>query len=179
MPSQTGAIQDVCRAHEAQLAEYLTRMVGSPEVARKVSQVTFAHVQERYAHRRVLFPRALLFKIATLIAVTYLQRRRLASAADLGALTVDESAIGGAGGDEAGQPSDPERIGPCLAEAIKGLRPSLRQVFVMAHVEGKCRNELVAALAISERCLDKRLAKALRACRERLLARGIDLVEIA
>ena len=61
-----------------------------------------------------------------------------------------------------------------VAIAIKELPPSLRSVFVMAHVQGKSRKEIALALGISEKRLDKRMTKALKACRERPASWGIE-----
>lgn len=178
VPTQSGVIQDAYRAHEAQLFAYLMEMLGSPGVARDVSEATFAHVQARYASRRILFPRALLCKIATTLAVGYLQRRQLVPGADFRALIVDRSAIDSARGDGAEQPPDPERLARCVAEVIKCLWPALRKVFVMAYVEGKCHKELAASLGISEHLLERRMTRALATCRSRLHSQGIDLAEV-
>lgn len=62
-----------------------------------------------------------------------------------------------------------------LAAAIIGLPMKLRAVFVMAHVQRRSRSEIAAALGISERRVERRMVKALVACRESLAARGIDL----
>jgi RNA polymerase sigma factor (sigma-70 family) len=71
-----------------------------------------------------------------------------------------------------------DQIGQHLANVIKSLRPNLRKVFVMAHVQGKPRREIAAALGISEKRVDKRMTKALKACRDRLASQGIDLAEV-
>ena len=65
-----------------------------------------------------------------------------------------------------------------LATAIKELRPSLRKVFVMAHIQGKTRQEIAAALGVSEKCVDKCMTRALRLCRERLASQGVHLTDI-
>jgi len=62
-----------------------------------------------------------------------------------------------------------------VAAAIIGLPRKLRTVFVMAHVQRKSRGDIAAALGISERRVEKRMVKALVACRESLEARGVDL----
>lgn len=66
-----------------------------------------------------------------------------------------------------------------VAAAIIGLPRNLRAVFVMAHVQRKSRGEIAAALRISESRVDRRLTKALVACRKQLALRGIDLAEFA
>ncbi|MGH8300789.1 MAG: sigma factor-like helix-turn-helix DNA-binding protein [Steroidobacteraceae bacterium] len=45
-------------------------------------------------------------------------------------------------------------------------------------MQGKPRKEIAAALGISEKRVDKRMTKALRACRERLSSQGIDVAEV-
>lgn len=62
-----------------------------------------------------------------------------------------------------------------VAVAIIGLPMKLRTVFVMAHVQRKPRSEIATALGISERRVDRRMVRALVACRESLEARGVDL----
>ncbi len=61
-----------------------------------------------------------------------------------------------------------------IVAVIKELRPRLRQIFVMAQVQGKSREQIVAALGISERAFDRRMSQAIKACRERLASRGVD-----
>lgn len=65
-----------------------------------------------------------------------------------------------------------------IVAVVKELRPRLRQVFVMAHVQGKSRAEITAELGISGRSLDRRMTKALEACRVGLASRGVDPTDI-
>ena len=169
-------IERLCRAHEAQLLAYLTQMLGRPELAREVAQDTFERVHRMYRPEQVMFPRAMLFKVATNFALMHLRRRRLESAMILGSAGMEEVA------DEQGMGPDrqamADEIGQHLANVIKELRPNLRNVFVMAHIQGKPRKEIAAVLGISEKRVDKRMTKALRTCRERLCSQGIDLAEV-
>lgn len=169
-------IERLCRAHEAQLLAYLTQMLGRAELAREVAQDTFERVHRIYRPEQVMFPRAMLFKVATNFALMHLRRRRLENAMITGSAGMEEVP------DE--QRMGPDRqamadeIGQHLANVIKELRPNLRNVFVMAHVQGKPRKEIAAVLGISEKRVDKRMTKALRTCRERLCSQGIDLAEV-
>lgn len=54
-----------------------------------------------------------------------------------------------------------------LADAIKALPIRLRRVFVMAHVQRKPRAQIAAELHITARQVDRRLTRALVACRRR------------
>lgn len=169
-------IERLCRTHEAQLLAYLTQMLGRPELAREVAQDTFERVHRMYRPEQVMFPRAMLFKVATNFALMHLRRRRLESAMIMGSAGMEEVA------DEQGMGPDrqamADEIGQHLANVIKELRPNLRNVFVMAHIQGKPRKEIAAVLGISEKRVDKRMTKALRTCRERLCSQGIDLAEV-
>ena len=60
-----------------------------------------------------------------------------------------------------------------LAAAILKLRPALRIVFVMAHVQGKSQEEIAEVLNLSPWRVQKRMTKALSTCRESLLSEGL------
>lgn len=62
-----------------------------------------------------------------------------------------------------------------LAAVIIGLPRNLRVVFVMAHLLRQSHREIADALGISEGRVERRLTKALRMCRERLIRRGVEL----
>ena len=170
-----GFVERLCRTHEAQLLAYLTQMLGRPDIAREVAQDTFEKMHRMYRPDQVMFPRAMLFKVATNFALMHLRRRRLESAMIQGSAGMEEVPDHRLGPDRQAMA---DQIGQHLANVIKELRPNLRKVFVMAHVQGKPRKEIAAALGISEKRVDKRMTKALRACRERLSSQGIDLAEV-
>ncbi|MDE2451114.1 MAG: RNA polymerase sigma factor [Gammaproteobacteria bacterium] len=168
-------MERLCRTHEAQLLAYLTQMLGRPEVAREVAQDTFEKVHRMYRPEQVMFPRAMLFKVATNFALMHLRRRRLENATIMGSAGMEEVPDDRMGPD---RQAIADQIGRHLSSVIKQLRPNLRKVFVMAHVQGKPRKEIAAALGISEKRVDKRMTKALKACRDRLSSQGIDLAEV-
>jgi RNA polymerase sigma factor (sigma-70 family) len=168
-------VERLCRMHEAQLLAYLTQMLGRPDIAREVAQDTFERMHRVYRPDQVMFPRAMLFKVATNFALMHLRRRRLESAMIIGSAGMEEVPDHRMGPDRQAMA---DQIGQYLSMVIKGLRPNLRNVFVMAHVQGKPRKEIAAALGISERRVDKRMTRALKACRDRLSSHGIDLAEV-
>jgi RNA polymerase sigma factor (sigma-70 family) len=168
-------VERLCRTHEAQLLAYLTQMLGRPDIAREVAQDAFEKMHRMYRPDQVLFPRAMLFKVATNFALMHLRRRRLESAMIIGSAGMEEVPDQRLGPDRQAMA---DQIGQHLANVIKSLRPNLRKVFVMAHVQGKPRREIAAALGISEKRVDKRMTKALKACRDRLASQGIDLAEV-
>jgi RNA polymerase sigma-70 factor (ECF subfamily) len=58
-----------------------------------------------------------------------------------------------------------------VADTIKKLPMRLRRVFVMATLQRKSFTDIAAALGISQRCVERRMAKALATCRRRLQER--------
>ena len=167
-------LERLCRSHEPQLIAYLTQMLGRADIAREVAQDTYERLH-RVRPDEVLFPRALLFKVATNFALMHLRRRQLESTLISGPAGMEEVMDEGAGPDRRALG---EQIGRHILNVIQSLRPGLRAVFIMAHVEGKPRREIAEALGISEKRLDKRMTEALRLCRERLSAQGIDLAGV-
>lgn len=165
----------LCQTNEAQLLAYLTKMLGRADLAREVAQDAYEKLQRMYRPEQLEFPRAMLFKIATNFALMRLRRRRLESTLFTGPSGMEEIPDHAVG---------PERrvltdqIGRHLVQVIKGLRPTLREVLVLAHVQGKSRKEIAGQLGISEKRVDKRMTQALKQCRMKLSSQGINLAEV-
>ncbi len=181
MTTQSAFIEEFCRSHDRELIGYLRRMLGDDtELAREAAQEAFAALYKTYRSEEVRFPRAMLFKAATNFALMQLRhrrcvRRRMGSPTTMEELeqVPDEAVL------SHDQQVMADQIGHHLAAAVAALRPTLRSVFVMAHVQGLCRREIAAALGITEKRLDKRMTKALRTCREYLASRGIGVSDFA
>lgn len=169
--TQSGFIDRLSGLYEEPLLTYLTQILGNSELAREVAQGAFAKLNTTYRPDQVQFPRALLFKVATTLALVHLRHPRLQDTLCLKPDEMKEDAIG------PHRQAMADQIEQHLVTVIKALHPNLRTVFVMAHVQGKSRSEIAAVLSISEKRLDKRLTAALKQCRERLAARGVDLAE--
>lgn len=165
--------------YEGQLVNYLSQMLGSQEKAREVAQESFATLA-MYPPERLHFPRAALFKIATNFALMELRRRHSENEtpSQLVPVTddIEEVADQRIGADREAMADD---VSQHIVAAIRKLQPPFRKVFVMAHVQGMQRAEIAAALGISVRRVDKRLTKALRACRNQLDSQGVHLTHVA
>jgi RNA polymerase sigma factor (sigma-70 family) len=168
-------IEELCRAHEPKLLQYLTRMLGRVDIAREVVQDTYEKIHETYRLDNVMFPRAMLYKVATNFALMRLRRARLENSLIIGSQGMERVA------DEAPSPDKKamaEEINERLVQTIKELRPNLREVLVMAHVQGVARRDIAEKLGISLKRVDKRMTKALRTLRERMESYGIDLLRV-
>jgi RNA polymerase sigma factor (sigma-70 family) len=181
MTTQSAFIEEYCRSHGRELVGYLSRMLGDDtELAREAAQEAFVALYKTYRGEEVRFPRAMLFKAATNFALMQLRHRRcvrrrmglpttmeeLEQVPDQALLSHDQHVMA-------------DQIGHHLAAAIAALRPTLRSVFVMAHVQGLRRREIAAELGITARRVDKRMTKALKTCREYLVSRGIGVSDFA
>jgi RNA polymerase sigma factor (sigma-70 family) len=157
--------------HEAALLQYLKRMLGTADLAREVAQDTYEKMHTSYRAEHVMFPRALLFRIATTTALMRMRRARLEASIISGPAGMDEVP------DEAAAPERrviAAQVSQALTEAIRELRPTLREPFILAYVQGEPRKEIAGQLGITVKRLDKRLTAALKEIRERLAAFGID-----
>jgi RNA polymerase sigma factor (sigma-70 family) len=163
------------REHEGALLQYLRRMLGTVDLAREVAQDTYEKMHASYRAEDVMFPRAMLFRIATTTALMRLRRARLEASIISGPAGMDEVP------DEAAPPERraiADQVSQCLVQVVKELRPTLREPFILAYVQGEARKEIAGQLGITLKRLDKRLSRALKEIRERLAAFGIDPLKL-
>lgn len=174
-------VDTLCLAYELQLVNYLQQMLGSRERAQELAQESFAALYTAYTPDKLHFPRAALFKIATNFALMELRHRRMErrhcnSMVDI--TTVPEPDLPDSSAPLPDREVLADQVADRLARTIKALRPTLRSVFVMAHVEGRPRKEIAARLGISEKRVDKRMTKALKICRDRMIEQGVPLADM-
>jgi RNA polymerase sigma factor (sigma-70 family) len=159
------------RAYGAQLVRYLERMLGPVGGAEDVAQDAYLKLYRLIRPEEVQCPRALLFNVATRLALTRLRRARNEAASAIDAGEMDDVV------DEASRPERRALLDEAmqrLTHIIDELQPSLRQVFVMRYVTQMPRQEIANELQISVGAVEQRLTRALAHCRERLAAHGID-----
>lgn len=169
--TQGSFLERLRQANEGQLETYLTQMVGSEDIARELVKDSFALVGKSRSEQAA-FPRAVLFRVATNVALLYLRKRRAEQMGLAAVMEIEE--VRAPDRDCQHRQLSADEYGANLALAIKALRLSHRKVFVMVHLQGKVRKDIAVALGISEARVDKRLTKALKAVRDHLSSRGID-----
>lgn len=168
------------RENEAQLIVYLTKLLGRAELAQDVAHDAYVGLCRADQSQQLPHPRARLFNVATHLALIHLTRRRVgqhAMGSPLDAEEVDPEELA-CHVLESERAAHCERVGEELVQAIKTLAPRLRKAFVMTFVEGRPRGDIAVQLNISENTLEKRITKAIIRCRERLVARGIDIADL-
>ncbi|HWF97768.1 MAG TPA: RNA polymerase sigma factor [Steroidobacteraceae bacterium] len=179
MPSNL--VEQLWRDERARLVSYLIRMTGNRDLAYDVAQDAFVALQSAYRPEEIQQGRSLLYSVAINFARMHLRRERVERrrmgrpvAAEAGALE-DVPEPNGVSPD---RQAAAEEMRPHLMAVIEGLQPRYRDIFLMAQVEGRTYKEIAVVLGISEKRVDKCMTKALRRCREGLLARGIERADV-
>ena len=164
-------VSRLSRAYGAQLLRFLERMLGRKDLAEDVAQEAYLKLYRLSRPSEVNCPRALLFDVATKLAIERLRQKR-AEAAKAGAEAEMNDVP-----DESPRPDRRALLDEAmqrLTQIIEELQPSLRQVFVMRFVTQMPRQEIADKLHISIGAVEQRLTRALTHCRQRLSAHGID-----
>jgi len=165
-------VSRLSRSHGLQLQRFLLRMLGRKEAAEDVAQDAYLKIFRLSRPDEVTCPQALLFDVATKLALTRIRRARAEAAmTSANAAEMDEVA------DEASRPDKrvaAEQAMQQLAGIVEDLAPNLRQVFVMRYVKQMPRQEIAGELNISVGALEQRLTRALAQCRARMSALGLD-----
>jgi len=166
-------VSRLSRAHGPQLLRYLERMLGRKDAAEDVAQEAYLKLYRLSRPNEVNSPRALLFDVATKLAIDRLKRAKVEAAAKDAEAEMNDVA------DEAPRPDHRALLDEAmqrLTQIIEELQPSLRQVFVMRYVTQMPRQEIADTLQITVGAVEQRLTRALTHCRQRLAAHGIDWV---
>lgn len=145
--------------HEAALGRYLARMWANRDEVNDLRQEIYVRVYEAAAKSRPLSPKAFLFTTARHLMADRLRRTRIVSIeamGDLEALNVPIDDI------------SPERRTSAhqelrrLADALSLLPPKCREVVWLRRVEELPQKEVASRLGISEKTVEKQVAKGMR-----------------
>lgn len=166
-------VNRLSRSHGLALQRFLLRMLGRKDLAEDIAQETYLKIFRLSRPDEVTCPQALLFDVATKLALTRLRRARaeaaVTAAADAGEMAeVPDSAA------RPDQRAVVDQAMQQLAQVVEDLAPNLRQVFVMRYVKQMPRQEIAEQLNISLSALEQRLTRALAQCRARMTSLGFD-----
>lgn len=165
-------VSRLSHSHGLQLHRFLVRMLGRSDVAEDVAQDAYLKIYRLSRPDEVICPQALLFDVATKLALTRLRKARV------------ESGLRVVGADELDRVPDSspqldrqvaaQQTMQQLADIVEDLAPNLRQVFVMRYVLQMPRQEIAEQLTLTIGALEQRLTRALAQCRARMSALGLD-----
>jgi RNA polymerase sigma factor (sigma-70 family) len=167
-------VSGLSRSHGLQLQRFLLRMLGRKELAEEVAQDAYLKIYRLSRPDEVKCPQALLFDVATKLALSRIRRGR-AEAAVIAALPPEElEQVADAAARGPDQHAAAQQAMQQLAAIVADLAPNLRQVFVMRYVKQMPRQEIAGELKISLGAIEQRLTRALAQCRSQMSALGFE-----
>jgi RNA polymerase sigma-70 factor (ECF subfamily) len=166
------AIRTLAEAVEAyyeELKSFVIRRAGSPALAADILQETWLRAALARPSAPVGNQRAYLYRVAANVAADHLRREGV----DARRLNGDAVLV-----DLADPAPDPEQVAMArqeldlLYEAVLDLPEKCRAVFLLYRGRGLSMREIAQILGISQKTVEKHIAKAMLHCRERLREAG-------
>ncbi|MGC4098075.1 MAG: RNA polymerase sigma factor [Nitrospira sp.] len=157
-------IEQLFFQHRLELTRCLYRIVRCEQTAADLCQETYMRLVSLGENTVVTYPRALLFRTATNLAIDYQRRRQHAAAAIEKEVPLDipdpapsaETVIW-----------SKEQV-QVLKEAITELPPKCRQVFILLKFDHLSHAEVASRLGITKGTVAKHMIKAVNHCKSRL-----------
>ena len=166
------ALSRLVEAHYEDLRAFVRRRVGSAAAAQDIVQETWLRVAADPPQREPEQPLAYLYRVAANLAVDRLRRERLEAR---------HREPGPPSADRAETAPGPEQVAAAreelaiLERAVAELPDRCRATFLLYRGRGLSMRETAARLGISEKTVEKHIARAMVHCRRRLIEAGIAL----
>ncbi|WP_173050461.1 RNA polymerase sigma factor [Nitrospira sp. KM1] len=164
-------IEHLFHEHRYEVTRSLYRMVRCEQTAADLTQETFMRLVNLAQTSSVMYPRALLFKTATNLAIDYLRKGKseqhsgealeLALEVPSGAPSAERTIL------------DKQRL-QIFLNAINTLPQRSREAFLLHRVHDCSYREIATRLNISESAVEKLIMRALLYCRRALQEHDTD-----
>ncbi len=174
--SAAQSLAQLVEVHYQELLQYITRRTGSESTAQEVLQETWIRANSKSGELPDN-PRAYLYRMANNLAIDLLRREKTRSATtatdtsdELVHLTDIPSA--------SPSPEDAAISGQeikALNAAVAELPEKCRQVFLYYRGQGLTMRQIADRLAISDKTVEKHIARAMVHCRKRMREAGRNL----
>jgi transmembrane sensor len=152
-------------AHYDELKSFIAARVACPSLASDIVQDLWLRAAAAAPVEPIRNVRAYLYGVARNLITDRLRQERLRQAAPLDESVAEQIASAAPGADAVLAARQDLRA---LDAAIGDLPPKCREVFLLHRGEGLSMREIALRLGISERTVEKHIAKALDHCRRRL-----------
>lgn len=163
------ALTAVVEAHYDELKAFILRKVGDPALAADIVQETWLRAAVRVLTQPVHNARAYLYRVASNLAIDYLRQEQARSKHVAFGSIPEEVLSSEPAPDQMVQGQEEFLI---LREAVRALPEKCRLVFLLAKGHGLSMREIAETLEISEKTVEKHIAKAMVHCRTRLREAG-------
>lgn len=163
------SLSAVVEAHYEELRAFVLLKVGCPAMAADVVQETWLKVAVQEPAEPVQNARAYLYRVAGNLAIDRL-RQETSRARHMVQGPLPEGVPSAAPG--ADQILSGRQEFDILSAAIRELPEKCRAVFLLYRAEGYTMRQIAIRLGISEKTVEKHVAKAMLHCRARLRASG-------
>lgn len=164
-------IEHLFHAHRHELTRCLYRMVRCEQAAADLTQETYMRLLNLAQTTSVIYPRALLFRTATNLAIDYLRKGKFEwHTGDVLEVAMDVPS---------GAPSaeravlDKQRL-EIFLQAIDILPPRCKEAFLLHRVHDCSYRDIATRLQISESAVEKLIMRALLHCRATLQQHDAD-----
>ena len=154
-----------------ELRRFVRRRTGSPSLADDIVQETWIRANATKAAMPAN-PRAYLYRVAGNLAVDQLRRLSARENSTFGLEPTEQIACPSPPPDMAAASREEFAI---LAEAVRSLPEKCRVVFLLHRGHGLKMREIADRLGISEKTVEKHIARAIVHCRRRLREAGRDV----
>jgi RNA polymerase sigma-70 factor (ECF subfamily) len=161
-------IVDLYRAHSKRVERMIAHMLGSSSDASDLMQETFLRVYASELGDRTEVSQAILTVTARRLALNEIRnqtRRRTDLVGDFEALGVQAL-------DDPEAQAEDNQVQMSLRRAIGQMPPQCRRVFELRTMGGLTHSEISLQLGISPKTVERHMTKAIRICRERMIADG-------
>lgn len=164
-------IEHLFHAHRHELTRCLYRIVRCEQAAADLTQETYMRLVNLAQTTSVIYPRALLFRTATNLAIDYLRKGK----SDRHTGDILEAAVEVPSGAPSAERAvfDKQRLKIFLS-AIDTLSPRCREAFLLHRVHDCSYRDIADRLEISESAVEKLIMRALLHCRATLRQHDAD-----
>ncbi|GJE78190.1 RNA polymerase sigma factor [Methylorubrum suomiense] len=153
------SIDALHRSEGAKLQRFLRRTLGNPADAADAAQETYLRLVRAITTTDLEHPRVFLFHIARNVAATLAKRRRFETSLFQSMTDLDLTQIADSQARVEAQIIAREQL-RLVAASIDRLPPRCREVFLLSAFEGLPNSAIALRLGISQRMVEKHIAKA-------------------
>ena len=156
------------------LRRYIARFFSRAQDIDDTLQETFVRAYAAETRGPILLPRAYLFRVAKLVALNKIARRKNSATESVEDFP-DPDVVGSGTQPGVEQEVDGRRRLALFANAVAALPSQCRKVLVLKKIEGLSQREIAIRLGIAESTVEKHLAKALLLTRDYMARRDANI----